>query len=144
MNKPTPIRVMIVDDHILVRSGLRVFLLAFDDLESIGEASCGEEALRICAEVRPDVVLMDVVMPGIGGIAATRAICQHYPEVRVITLTNFGDNKLVQETLEAGAIGYLLKDVPAEELVNAIRAAIADQPIPHETETIPPQRNLGD
>lgn len=122
-----PIHVLIVDDHAMVREGLSGLLLAFDDLELVGEASDGKEALRLCAEARPDVVLMDVTMPGMGGIAATRIICQNYPQVRVITLTNFEDEALMQAALRAGATGYLLKDASAEELVSAIRAANAGQ-----------------
>lgn len=121
------IRVLIVDDHALVRSGLRYFLLAFDDLELIGEATSGEEALEMCAEARPDVVLMDLMMPGMNGATATRVIRQRWPQIRVIALTNFQDVELVQGALQAGATGYLLKNVAAEELAEAIRAAFGGQ-----------------
>jgi NarL family two-component system response regulator LiaR len=128
MTEEGRIRVMIVDDHAMVREGLASFLLGFDDLEMVGEAGSGEEALRLCPALQPDVVLMDVVMPGMGGIAAIRAICQECPSIRVITLTNFGDEELVHAALEAGATGYLLKDVSAAELARAIRDAAIDKP----------------
>ncbi len=123
-----PIRVLIVDDQPLVHSGLRFFLLAFDDLELVGEASSGEEAVQLCAQVQPDVVLMDLMMPGMNGAAATRVICERWPQVHVIALTNFQDAELVRGVLEAGATGYLLKNVSAEELAHAIRAAYTGQP----------------
>lgn len=123
-----PIRVLLVDDHAIVRSGLAGFLRAFDDLELAGEASSGEEAVRMCEQVEPDVVLMDLVMPGMDGAAATRAIREHCPGVQVIALTSFKEKDLVQRALEAGAIGYLLKNVSIEELVDAIRAAYAGRP----------------
>jgi len=122
------IRVLLVDDHAVVRSGLGAFLLAFDDLELVGEASGGEEAVRLCPQVRPDVVLMDLVMPGMDGAAATRAIRQRCPRIQVIALTSFKEKELVQGALEAGAIGYLIKNVSADELADAIRAAYAGKP----------------
>jgi NarL family two-component system response regulator LiaR len=118
-----PIRVMIVDDHDMVRSGLMIFLDAFDDLELVGEAADGTEALHLCAETRPAVILMDLLMPEMDGIAATRAIRQAYPNVQVIALTSFSDQDLVQRALQAGAAGYVLKNAPIDELANAIRAA---------------------
>src|SRR5690349_19707289 len=118
-----PIRVMLVDDHTMVRRGLATFLKAFDDLELAGEAESGKAAIQLCAEVRPDVILMDMVMPDMDGAAATRAIRQQFPQVQVIALTSFKEGELVQNALEAGAIGYLLKDVSADTLVQAIRAA---------------------
>jgi len=122
------IRVMLVDDHAVVRSGLAAFLLAFDDLELVGEAADGEEALRKCREVRPDVVLMDLVMPGLDGTAAARAIRQEFPETQIVALTSFKNEEFVTSALEAGAIGYLLKNVSAEELAQAIRSARAGRP----------------
>ncbi|HIQ06666.1 MAG TPA: response regulator transcription factor [Anaerolineae bacterium] len=119
---------MLVDDHAVVRSGLSAFLLAFDDLELVGEADSGEKALVLCERARPDVVLMDLVMPGMDGVTATRAIRQRYPEVQVIALTSFREEELVQRALQAGAIGYLLKNVSADELADAIRAAHAGKP----------------
>jgi NarL family two-component system response regulator LiaR len=125
MNESRPIRVMIVDDHTVVRGGLRFFLLAFDDIELVAEASSGEEALRLCPEAQPDVVLMDMVMPGMDGAQATRILRERHPQVQVIALTSFESGELVQQALQAGAIGYLLKDVPIDELAQAIRAAHA-------------------
>ena len=117
------IRVMIVDDHAMVRQGLAAFLKAFDDLELVGEAANGEEVLPLAASVQPDVVLMDLVMDQMDGAAATRAIRQNYPHVQVIALTSFREELLVRKALQAGAISYLLKNVSADELAAAIRAA---------------------
>lgn len=120
-----PIRVMLVDDHTMVRRGLATFLKAFDDLELAGEAESGQTAIQLCAQVQPDVILMDMIMPDMNGAAATRSIRQQFPTVQVIALTSFKEEELVKSALEAGAIGYLLKDVSAEDLVSAIRAAHA-------------------
>ena len=120
-----PIRVMIVDDHTMVRRGLATFLKVYDDLQMAGEAESGEAAIQLCAEVLPDVVLMDMVMPGMDGTAATRAIRQQFPSVQVLALTSFKEGELIKNALGAGAIGYLLKDVSADELAWAIRAAHA-------------------
>jgi len=120
-----PIRVMVVDDHPMVRRGLATFLMVFDDLELAGEAAGGEAAIQLCAQILPDVVLMDMVMPDMDGATTTRAIRQQFPTVQVIALTSFKEAELVQNVLEAGAIGYLLKDVSADELAHAIRAAHA-------------------
>jgi len=128
MNDQKPIRVILVDDHAVVRSGLSAFLMVYDDLEFVGEAASGEEAIRLCKKLRPDVVLMDLVMPGIDGAAATQAIREDCPDTQVIALTSFKEQELVQGALRAGAIGYLLKNVSADELVSAIRAAHAGKP----------------
>ncbi len=120
-----PIRVMLVDDHTMVRRGLATFLKVFDDLQLTGEADNGEAALQLWAELLPDVILMEMVMPDMDGAAATRAIRQQFPQVQVIVLTSFKEGDLVKNALEAGAIGYLLKDVSADELAEAIRAAHA-------------------
>lgn len=125
MSEETPIRVIIVDDHAVVRGGLRLFLKAFDDMELVGEADDGKEALRLCAEVRPDVVLMDLVMPEMNGVEATQVIQERYPQVQVIALTSFPEEDLVLAALEAGAISYLLKNISSRELASAIRAAHA-------------------
>ena len=117
------IRVMIVDDHDMVRRGLAAFLKAKPDLELVGEAGDGEEALRMCEQVHPDVVLMDLVMPKVDGATATRAIRERCPQVQVIALTSFQEKELVQEVLQAGAISYLLKNVSVDDLAEAIRAA---------------------
>jgi len=128
MTEAKLIRVMLVDDHAVVRSGLATFLMTCDDMELVGEASSGEKALSLCPQVKPDVVLMDLVMPDMDGATATRKIREQCPEIQVIALTSFKEQNLVQEALQAGAIGYLLKDISAEELANAIRAAYAGKP----------------
>jgi len=124
-----PIRILIVDDHAAVRSGLRLALLAFDDLELVGEATSEEEALRLCARTRPDVVLMDRAR-GTDAATVTRAIRRRFPDVQVIALTGFWGEEGVPETLEAGAAGHLLKNVSAEELADTIRTTHATQPTP--------------
>jgi len=116
---------MLVDDHAMVRRGLATMLKVFDGLQLAGEADSGAAAIQLCAEVLPDVVLMDMVMPGMDGAAATRAIRQQFPQVQVIALTSFKEGELIKKALEAGAIAYLLKDVSADDLVRAIRAAYA-------------------
>lgn len=128
MSDAKPIRVMLVDDHAVVRSGLSAFLLASDDLELVGEASNGERAVQACQELQPDVVLMDLVMPGMDGATATGLIREKNPHIQVIVLTSFKEKELVEGALRAGAIGYLLKDGSAEEIANAIRSAAAGKP----------------
>jgi NarL family two-component system response regulator LiaR len=118
-----PIRVMLVDDHTMVRRGLATFLKVFDDLQLAGEAESGAAAIQLCGEILPDVVLMDMVMADMDGATATRAIRQRFPQVQVIVLTSFKEGELVKNALEAGAIGYLLKHVSADELALAIRSA---------------------
>ena len=125
ISPPQHIRVMLVDDHAMVRRGLATFLKVVDDLQLVGEAESGEEAIQLCAEVLPDVILMDMVLPMMDGATATRAIRQQFPQVQVIALTSFKEGDLVKNALEAGAIAYLLKDVSADDLVRAIRAAHA-------------------
>jgi two-component system, NarL family, response regulator LiaR len=125
MNAASPIRVLLVDDHTMVRRGLAIFLQVFDDLELAGEAGSGNEAVELCARLVPDVVLMDMVMPDMDGATATRLIRQRFPTVQVIALTSYKEEELIQNALQAGAISYLLKDVSAEELAHAIRAAHA-------------------
>ena len=124
-----PIRVMTVDDHRLLRDGLRFLLLAFDDIALVGEARDGNEALEKCGQVRPDVVLMDMMMPGMHGVDATRMLKEQYPGVQVLILSSFHDRELVQRAVQAGAIGYLLKDVSIDELADGIRAANAGKPV---------------
>src|SRR5512140_365112 len=119
------IRVLVVDDHTMLRRGLATFLKVFDDLELAGEAASGQVAIQLCAEIKPDVVLMDMVMPDMDGATATRLIRKQSPSIQVLALTSFKEEVLVQSALQAGAIGYLLKDVSAEELAQAIRAAHA-------------------
>ncbi len=117
------IKVIIVDDHLLVRSGLEAVLALFDDLELAGQAATGEEAVRLCLEVGPDVVLMDLVMPGMGGVEATRQILAACPDTKVVALTSFTEEGLIEDTLRAGAIGSLMKNVSGDQLAEAIRAA---------------------
>jgi NarL family two-component system response regulator LiaR len=119
---------MLVDDHQMVRNGLGTFLLVHDDLELVGEAGDGEQALAIFERVRPDVVLMDLKMPRMDGVQATRALMARDPDLRVIALTSFKEERLVHDALDAGAIGYLLKDVDADDLADAIRAAHRGEP----------------
>lgn len=140
-----PIRVMIVDDHAVVRSGIAAFLLAFSDLEMVSEAAGGEEAVDKCRSAKPDVVLMDLVMPGMDGAAATKTIKQECPDVQVIALTSFPEEDLVKKTIEAGAIGYLLKNSSAEDLAAAIRAAYEGRPTlsPEATEALVKQTAKG-
>ncbi|MFO7943786.1 MAG: response regulator transcription factor [Anaerolineales bacterium] len=121
----SPIRVMLVDDHEMVRKGLALFLKAFDDMELVSEAASGSEAVQLCSELQPDVVLMDLAMPEMDGVDTTRAIRQKFPQIQVIALTSFKEEKLVKNALEAGAIAYLLKDVSADKLARAIRKAHA-------------------
>ena len=128
MTQTKLIRVMLVDDHAVVRSGLSTFLMTCDDMEMVGEASSGEQAIQLCQQANPDVVLMDLVMTGMDGATATRLIREKCPSIQVIVLTSFKEQDLVQGALKAGAIGYLLKDVTAIELANAIRAANAGKP----------------
>lgn len=125
MSEAKPIRVMIVDEHDMVRRGLIAFLKVKPDLELVAEARNGEEAIQVCEEVQPDVILMDLKMPVMDGVTATRIIRERWPGVQVIALTSFQEKELVQEVLQAGAISYLLKNVTVDELADAIRAAYA-------------------
>lgn len=129
MDEKPPIRILIVDDHAVVRSGLSAFLFVYDDLELVGEAKSGESGLAMCASLAPDVVIMDLIMPGMDGVQTTRLLRQRYPNIQVIALTSFTDDELVQDALQAGAISYLLKDVSGKELAAAIRAARAGKPV---------------
>jgi len=114
---------MIVDDHDMVRRGLATFLRVKTDLELVGEACNGQEAVQVCEQAQPDVILMDLMMPEMDGPTATRTIRKRCPQVQVIALTSFQEKELVQEALQAGAISYLLKNVSVDELAEAIRAA---------------------
>jgi DNA-binding NarL/FixJ family response regulator len=116
------IRVVIVDDHPMVRLGICTMLLSVDDIVVVGEASNGEEALRVCARVHPDVVLMDLLLPELDGPAAIRALCTLHPAPQVLVLSTFADEHLVREALEAGARGYLQKDVAIDDLIAGIQA----------------------
>jgi NarL family two-component system response regulator LiaR len=128
MNDQMPIRVMIIDDHGMVRKGLIAYLSNRADITVIGEARDGREAINLCEELHPDVMLMDLVMPEMGGVAATRAIHQRWPQVQIIALTSFQEKELVQDALQAGAISYLLKNVTGDELTQAICRAYTGRP----------------
>jgi NarL family two-component system response regulator LiaR len=121
------IRVMLVDDHSVVRQGLKMFLSLDPELEIVGEAPNGAEAVRLTGELQPDVVLMDLLMPGMNGITATGIIRRQWPDVEVVALTSVLEDISVVEAIRIGAIGYLLKDTEADELCRAIKAAAAGQ-----------------
>ncbi len=123
-----PIQVMIVDDHPIVRDGMKNMLLVFEDLEFAGEAENGRVALASLRQCVPDVILMDIAMPEMGGIEATRAILEQYPQMRIIMLTSYPEDELIQESLEAGAMGFLLKNSSIDTIANAIRSVYAGQP----------------
>jgi NarL family two-component system response regulator LiaR len=116
---------MIVDDHAMVRTGLATFLEVSDDLDLVGQATSGQEAVELCEQFQPDVILMDLVMPEMDGVTATRIIRERWPQVQVIALTSFQEKELVQDALQAGAISYLLKNVSMDDLTEAVRAAHA-------------------
>lgn len=128
MTIPQPIRILLADDHTVVRSGLSAVLAMQDDFKIVGEAGDGEETLRLCENLHPDVVLMDLLMPKLNGVAATKAIKERWPQIQVIALTSFKEKEYVEGALKAGASGYLLKNVSANELVTAVRRAVAGQP----------------
>jgi DNA-binding NarL/FixJ family response regulator len=119
------IRVVIVDDHVVVRAGLSQLLATTDDIEVVGQADDGSLALTTVAELMPDVVLMDLSMPGLDGVEATRAVKKAFPEVHVVVLTSFGDQARIMAALEAGADGYLLKHADPEQIISAMRSAVA-------------------
>jgi two-component system, NarL family, response regulator LiaR len=133
-----PIRVMIVDDHDIVRQGLAMFLSGFEDLELVGQASTGADAIRICGEYQPHVILMDIMMPDTDGITLTRLIRERYPNVQVVMLTSSNEEYLVQGALQAGAIGYMLKNISVLTMAETIRAAYAGKPTlaPEVTQTL--------
>jgi NarL family two-component system response regulator LiaR len=122
-----PIRILIADDHSVVRQGLRMFLSADAELEIVGEARDGAEAVKLACQLSPDVVLMDLLMPGLDGISATAIIRREAPDTEVVALTSVLEDASIVEAIRAGAIGYLLKDTEAHELVRAIKAAAAGQ-----------------
>jgi DNA-binding NarL/FixJ family response regulator len=123
MREREPIRVVVVDDHPMVRAGIAIMLLSTDDMELVGEAADGEEAVCLCEAALPDVVLMDLQLPTMDGITAMRELHQRCPSVQVLVLTTFSDQQRIREALRAGAVGYLLKAVERDELLDAIRAA---------------------
>lgn len=118
-----PLRILIADDHLIVREGLRMILETADDFELVGEAADGAEALRLCAELHPDVVLMDLRMPNMDGLTAIERLSREQPEVAVVILTTFNEDDLMRRGLKAGARGYLLKDTDRRTLFDSIRAA---------------------
>jgi two-component system, NarL family, response regulator LiaR len=128
MTAPDQIRILLADDHTVVRSGLSAVLSMQDDFKIVAEAGDGEEAVRLCESLQPDVVLMDLLMPRMDGVTATRAIKERWPKIQIIALTSFKEKEYVEGALKAGAGGYLLKNVTADELVAAVRRAIAGQP----------------
>jgi NarL family two-component system response regulator LiaR len=112
----------------VVRSGLSTVLSVYDDLQLVGEAGDGEEAIRLCERLQPDVILMDLLMPKMDGVTAIKAIKTRWPQIQIIALTSFKEKEYVEGALKAGANGYLLKDVSAQELINSVRRAVAGQP----------------
>jgi len=129
MTQLKTIRVMIVDDHDIVRRGLAMFLSGFDDLELVGEASNAEDAVGVCAEVQPHIILMDMMMPDTDGIALTHTIKALYPDVRVVMLTSSKEDYLIHGALQAGAIGYMLKNISVTEMADTIRSAYEGKPV---------------
>ncbi len=117
------IKVLVVDDHLLVRQGIKALLEVYDDIEVAGEAEDGRQAIEMCAECAPDIVLMDLIMPVLGGVAATEKIIKKWPHIKVVALTSFKEKELIEDSLKAGAIGYVLKDISGDELVETIRNA---------------------
>jgi NarL family two-component system response regulator LiaR len=124
MGSKSLIRILLVDDHAVVRSGLGAVLMSFDDMKLVGEAANGEEAVRLCRTLKPEVVLMDLMMPVMDGVTAINSIHQSQPDIRIIALTSFGEKDLVEGALKAGASGYLLKNVSAAELIEAIKGVM--------------------
>ena len=122
------IRVLVVDDHAAARHAMATCVTATDDMELTGEAASGEEALRLCAGVRPDVVLMAIVMQGMSGAETTRAIGLRWPPIRVLGMSTFQEEDRAAELVQAGAVGYLLKNVSADDLASGIRDAWGDRP----------------
>ncbi len=131
MNSPAPITLLIVDDHALVRRGIRAFLETQPDLEVCGEAASGEDAVRLAAEKAPDVILMDLIMPGLDGVEATRQIKQASPRSQIIILTSYHEDEHIFPAIRAGALSYLLKDIRPEELAAAVRKAAFGEAILH-------------
>ena len=124
---PESIRILVVDDHAVVREGLRTFLELQEDFQVVGEAGDGEEAVGLAERLRPDVVLMDLVMPGLDGVGAMQRLRSRLPDCRVIVLTSFADDDRLLPAIQAGAAGYLLKDTRPSELARAVRAAHAGE-----------------
>lgn len=140
------IRVILVDDHPMVQDGLRSFISLSHGLECVGQAQSGEEAIALCEELKPDVVLMDLIMPGIGGIEAIKQIRKSDTDVQFVALTSFADPELVQQALKAGAVGYVLKNVRMNELADVIRSAQARRRVlgPEATEALVQAMEMSD
>lgn len=130
-NQPSPIRLMVVDDHAIVREGLRTLLSEEPDIVVVGEAASGQEAMGLALRLQPDVVLMDLVMPHMDGVEATQRLRELIPSIRIVVLTSFGEDQRVRKAIQAGAIGYLLKDVLKDGLLQAIHAAVRGRPTLH-------------
>jgi len=135
-----PIRVLVADDHLVVRRGLATLLLAFDDIILVGEAQNGAEAIALCATAQPDVVLMDLLMPHMDGVATTKAICERFPNIHVVVLTSCDEFDLIRRAFAAGAEGYLLKSSNPDDMADRIRMSQASRPIqpPQSVEDIAP------
>jgi DNA-binding NarL/FixJ family response regulator len=129
MNGTKAIRILIVDDHLMVRKGLSILIQGVLDFVLVGEAEDGAQAISMCRDLNPDVILMDLVMPEVGGIEAIRIIHAENPSVNMIALTSFPDQLLIKQALEAGARGFLYKDVGVDELINAIRQVNVGQAV---------------
>ena len=129
MSSENQIRVMIVDDHGMVRRGLSAYLASEVGIDVVAEARDGQQAIQICEQDQPDVILMDLIMPELGGVAAIRIITKRWPGIRIIALTSFQEKELVQEALKAGAISYLLKNVSGPDLAEAIRDSYEGRPM---------------
>lgn len=129
MSNVDPIRVMIVDDHGMVRRGLTAYLSSEADISVVAEARDGQEAIQVCENLQPDVILMDLIMPELGGVAAIRIINNRWPQIRIVALTSFQEKELVQDALKAGALSYLLKNVSGKDLAAAIRDSYAGRPM---------------
>ncbi len=128
MSAKGTIRVLCVDDHEIMRGGIHYLLLAVDDIELVGDARSGEDAIRLCETLLPDVVLMDMRMPGMDGIQTTQLIRERYPDIQILALTSFEEEEMIQQAMQAGAIGYLQKGISVDELAAAIRSAHAGKP----------------
>jgi NarL family two-component system response regulator LiaR len=149
MTDLNPIKVIVIDDHDMVRRGLAAYFKTYPDISLIAEAGDGQAGVDLCLDMAPDVVLMDLVMPGMGGIEATRQICDQKPDIKVIALTSFQEKGMVQEAIRAGAISYLLKNVDGDNLAAAIRSASAGRgtlspEITHSLVATESDSNIGD
>ncbi len=121
MNHSSKIKVIIADDHVVLRDGIRYICMTTSDIELVGEAANGEDAIKLCHELQTDVVLIDLMMPGINGVTTTRMIREQCPGVKILVLTSFNTQDLIHQAIEAGANSYILKDASTEEIINAIR-----------------------